>query len=737
MKESKLGLRTLFTASIATLWAGAVFGQAVPTELVSYPSTIVVNGEIYTMDNKSILSSDPGTIVRAMAIRDGRFFATGSVEEIMRFAGPETRIIDVKGKTVIPGIVETHVHPESTMNAVRLFEAERDAFSLPPGIHTALLLPSNNPEDTYALIRQLVREYPPQRGEWVHIRLIPNEDTDYPDIGALTDGIYKNLFTLAEFSKVIPENPATLSSGTGPSAIVQPGLVVRVTVGPDGRSKMEPLVVPTAALEELSMLGAIDEDSTTEQYQTLFSYNAQNDRQDSFHAHLEQGCGFSEMYPHHMQHCSHRNFLLNQKGLEKTLEVWPGFTQAANDVTGLSDIGREGDRGIVGGVFQESGAWDRTVFPPRMPRDLTLKLMEEALKLYATAGVTMVASSIEVGPSMTAVFDLLRRDERLPIRWGYGYEMFRSPLLYPTNALAVIELGAHHSSPKVNEWFWPMGITDGGVGDSRQVACFGDDLPGPDILKDRELCWDDEAYRITNVLIPALIAGWRPFSLHSFGSEAFRKHVAWIEQARQEGNMTMDQIRELRIGFAHGGAIGKIPDVIAMMKRYNLYVPIQPNDVANSLNQVRRYGPEGLQFLAPTKTLLEAGVNIVGESEYSRPRPDIYFNAFDLFVNRNIRRDDDPFDAGEIVMPEEAVSRATAMRLFTSKAAEWLFAEDLAGSIESGKFADFAVLDRNYFEMPQGEILDNKVIMTVVGDKIIYSDPDWQPAMSRGQVAAN
>lgn len=737
MKESKLGLRTLFTASIATLWAGAVFGQAVPTELVSYPSTIVVNGEIYTMDNKSILSSDPGTIVRAMAIRDGRFFATGSVEEIMRFAGPETRIIDVKGKTVIPGIVETHVHPESTMNAVRLFEAERDAFSLPPGIHTALLLPSNNPEDTYALIRQLVREYPPQRGEWVHIRLIPNEDTDYPDIGALTDGIYKNLFTLAEFSKVIPENPATLSSGTGPSAIVQPGLVVRVTVGPDGRSKMEPLVVPTAALEELSMLGAIDEDSTTEQYQTLFSYNAQNDRQDSFHAHLEQGCGFSEMYPHHMQHCSHRNFLLNQKGLEKTLEVWPGFTQAANDVTGLSDIGREGDRGIVGGVFQESGAWDRTVFPPRMPRDLTLKLMEEALKLYATAGVTMVASSIEVGPSMTAVFDLLRRDERLPIRWGYGYEMFRSPLLYPTNALAVIELGAHHSSPKVNEWFWPMGITDGGVGDSRQVACFGDDLPGPDILKDRELCWDDEAYRITNVLIPALIAGWRPFSLHSFGSEAFRKHVAWIEQARQEGNMTMDQIRELRIGFAHGGAIGKIPDVIAMMKRYNLYVPIQPNDVANSLNQVRRYGPEGLQFLAPTKTLLEAGVNIVGESEYSRPRPDIYFNAFDLFVNRNIRRDDDPFDAGEIVMPEEAVSRATAMRLFTSKAAEWLFAEDLAGSIEPGKFADFAVLDRNYFEMPQGEILDNKVIMTVVGDKIIYSDPDWQPAMSRGQVAAN
>jgi predicted amidohydrolase YtcJ len=739
MDHKKLLLNSGIFALCASVWSGLLFAQtaSVPMELISYPSTIVVNGRIYTMDNKSMLSRNPGTIVSALAIRDGRIMATGTDEEMLRYAGPQTRIMDVKGKTVIPGIIETHVHPESTMNAVRLFEAERDAYSLPPGIHTAILLPSNDPQDTYAQIRQLIREHPPEAGEWVHVRLIPNEDTDYPDIGSLTNGIYEGLFTLAEFSDVIPDNPATLSSGTGPSAILQPGLVVRVIKGPDGKSRMEPLSVPSAAQLELSVIGVAGTESASEQFQTLFANNALQDRQDSFHAHIEQGCGFSEMYPHHMQHCSHRNFLLNQRAVDATLEVWPGFIQAANDVTGLSEIGREGDRGIVGGVFQESGAWERTVFPPRMPRDLTLSLMEEALKLYATAGVTMIASSVEVGPSMTAAFDLLRRDERLPIRWGYGYEMFRSPLLYPTNALAVIELGAHHGSPKVNEWFWPMGITDGGVGDSRQVACFGDDLPGPDLLKNRELCWDDEAYRITNVLIPALKAGWRPFSLHSFGSEAFRKHVAWIERARQEGGMSMDDIRALRIGFAHGGAVGKIPDVIALMKRYNLYVPIQPNDVANSLRQVRRYGPEGLQFLAPTKTLIEAGVNVVGETEYSRPSPTIYFNAFDLFVNRNIRTAEEPWDAGEIVMPEEAVSRATAMRLFTTKAAEWLFAEELAGSIEQGKFADFTVLDKNYFEMPQDEILDNKIIMTVVGDQIVYRDPDWQPAVSQGQVAAN
>lgn len=710
---------------------------SVPAELVSYPSTIVINGTIFTMDNKSILSADPGTVVNALAIRDGRIFATGSNDEMLRLAGPDTRIMDVKGKTVIPGIIETHVHPESTMNAVRLFEAERDAYSLPPGIHTAIELPSNDPDDTYALLRQLIREYPPQRGEWVHVRLIPNEDTDYPDIGSLTNGIYKDLFTLSRFSEAVPNNPATLSSGTGPSAIQEPGLIVRVTIGPDGKSQMEPLSVPTATTRKISGFDGVDPEDTSAQYQTLFAHNAQTDREDSYHAHVEQGCGFSELYPHHMQHCSHRNLLLNQQALDITLDVWPGFTQAANDVTGLSEIGREGERGIVGGVFQESSAWERTVFPPRMPRDLTVKLMDEALKLYATAGVTMIASSIELGTSMTAVYDLLRRDERLPIRWGFGFEMFRSPLLYPNNNLTIVEFGAHHSSPMVNEWFWPMGITDGGVGDSRQVACFGDDLPGPALLKDRELCWDPEAYRITRVLIPALKAGWRPFSLHSFGSEAFRKHVAWIEQARLEGGMSMDEIRALRIGFAHGGAVGKITEVIELMRRYNLYVPLQPNDVANSLRQVRRYGPEGLQFLAPTKTLLEAGVKVVGETEYSRPNPTIYFNAFDMFVNRNIRTANEPRDAGEVVMPEEAVSRATALRLFTTRAAEWLFAEDIAGSLEPGRFADFTVLDRNYFEMPQNEILDNKIILTVVGDKIVYQDSDWGPGLSRGLIAAN
>ena len=258
---------------------------------------------------------------------------------------------------------------------------------------------------------------------------------------------------------------------------------------------------------------------------------------------------------------------------------------------------------------------------------------------------------------------------------------------------------------------------------------FGDDLQGPPNVKEREWCMDDEAYRIKQLLMPAIKSGWRLFSSHAFGSHQFRLHADWIEQARQEAGLSMDDIRARRIGFAHGGAVGKLPDVIEIMRNYNFYVPIRPSDVAESLIQVKRYGPEGLQFIAPTRTLLEAGVKVVGEGGHEL-NPSIYFRDLSMFINRRIKDPSLEGAEGEVVMPEEAVNRVTALRLYTSRAAEWLFAENVAGTLEPGKFADFVVLDKDYFTMPQDQILDNKVIMTVVGDLIVYQDPAWQPPIT-------
>ena len=71
---------------------------------VNPPADLIVrDAHIVTVDPKF-------SIAHAAAIRDGRFIAVGSDAEVMRSKGPNTRVVDLHGKTVLPGFNDTHVH---------------------------------------------------------------------------------------------------------------------------------------------------------------------------------------------------------------------------------------------------------------------------------------------------------------------------------------------------------------------------------------------------------------------------------------------------------------------------------------------------------------------------------------------------------------------------------------------------------------------------------------------------
>ena len=65
--------------------------------------TLLVNGKIITQDAR-------GSIRQALAVRDGRIAAVGSSAEIRKLAGRGTRVIDLAGRTVIPGMIDSHLH---------------------------------------------------------------------------------------------------------------------------------------------------------------------------------------------------------------------------------------------------------------------------------------------------------------------------------------------------------------------------------------------------------------------------------------------------------------------------------------------------------------------------------------------------------------------------------------------------------------------------------------------------
>jgi predicted amidohydrolase YtcJ len=67
------------------------------------PDTVLVNGKILTADDRF-------TTFEAMAIGSGRIRGLGTTSEILKSAGPGTRMIDLGGRTVIPGLIDSHMH---------------------------------------------------------------------------------------------------------------------------------------------------------------------------------------------------------------------------------------------------------------------------------------------------------------------------------------------------------------------------------------------------------------------------------------------------------------------------------------------------------------------------------------------------------------------------------------------------------------------------------------------------
>src|SRR5579872_3021735 len=67
------------------------------------PEVIYVNGKIVTVDVRF-------SIAEAMAVTAGKFQAVGTNADIRKLSGPATRVIDLQGRTVIPGLEDTHLH---------------------------------------------------------------------------------------------------------------------------------------------------------------------------------------------------------------------------------------------------------------------------------------------------------------------------------------------------------------------------------------------------------------------------------------------------------------------------------------------------------------------------------------------------------------------------------------------------------------------------------------------------
>lgn len=171
--------RLLVIAAVLGLMAAGFARRAPAAE----PEAVYFNAKIVTLDAA-------GSTAGAVAVQNGKVLKLGSVDEIKKLAGPSTRLVDLAGKTVVPGLIDAHCHP---MEAMMMKETWVDCrYPQTPSVNQALMN-----------IADWAKKTP--KGKWIFAACVSASENKFAE---------KRLPNKAELDAAAPDNPLLLANGT-------------------------------------------------------------------------------------------------------------------------------------------------------------------------------------------------------------------------------------------------------------------------------------------------------------------------------------------------------------------------------------------------------------------------------------------------------------------------------------------------------------------------------------------
>jgi predicted amidohydrolase YtcJ len=616
MIHRRFSMRAFLLAAFGCLGGAVLTAQSAADlqtkleRLNAYPDLVVFNGRIATLDRAM-------TTVEAMAVRGSRILALGTNEEIAFLAGPRTERLDAKGRTVLPGIIDSHTHPQGWAVKHWLQESIAYGAKYDPQLVISYVKGSSTVDlvnGVEATIRRRAKELGP--GKWIWVAM-------WSDDKEMADSILPLKLITREFlDRVAPDNPVVLE---GPESL-----------GPQLSSTLAKRI-------EEQVLG-------------------------------REVLGLRGMYtiPFDI--------------------ILRGRTEA------IADIVR--------------------------------KEMETCLLPY---GITTVVGHIESPETLRALSWLDRRGE-MPVRWGWvhriGYSLAKDPVEFYSL------LG--DTRGQGSDFFWTVGAGEESWEDRPTYSCTKADPlePRPERFSyppcpsdPAKITYDAVGYRALKATVEA---GLRPTFLHAYSDGSYDALFRMLDEAVRDGRLTLDQIREARIGLEHNQVIR--PDQIHSIAKYGLFLSFQGyqlQDPEKGLSYLREYGEKQLKWMMPVKPLLDAGVKITVNTDVhlTRTTPEARMLAFpkswdnsiwplyEFFMTRSVE--------GRSFSPEYAIDRIPLIRAAITNGAEYALQEKDLGSLEVGKLAEFVVIDKDFFSIPVREVHTIRNLLTAIGGKIVYRSPDF------------
>jgi hypothetical protein len=206
--------------------------------------------------------------------------------------------------------------------------------------------------------------------------------------------------------------------------------------------------------------------------------------------------------------------------------------------------------------------------------------------------------------------------------------------------------------------------------------------------------------------------------VHALAERAVREALDAIEAARRANGPNDHRHHLAHIQVVH-------PDDIPRFRRLGVVANAQALWAAHESQMddltVPFLGEPRWRWQYPFGSLVRAGAMLAMGSDWSVSTPDP-IEQIHVAVNR-VMAPHYPYkvDSREVFLPDERIDLPTALAAFTMGSAYVNHLDDVTGSVEVGRFADLAVIDRNLFAHPAEEIAAAKVLLTLVEGEQVYA----------------
>ena len=199
--------------------------------------------------------------------------------------------------------------------------------------------------------------------------------------------------------------------------------------------------------------------------------------------------------------------------------------------------------------------------------------------------------------------------------------------------------------------------------------------------------------------------------IHCIGDSANRIAINAYERALKANGING---QDARFALEHCQVLSA--DDIPRLAKLGIVASMQPLHATEDMHFAEsRLGPERLKYAYIWSDLLDLGVVVATGTDYA-VSPFNPFYTLHAAVTRQDRENNPP--GGWI--PQQAMTREEALRAATLGGAFVMHAEDILGSIEVGKLADFVVIPVDYMTIPAEDIWKIEPEMTVIGGEIVY-----------------